>query len=1159
MKDIRKTKKQLIKGKRMRAGGSVVESEEKFRALIENAFDGITIVGADGRVLYESPTLDSLLGYKPEERVGGGTFDLIHPEDLPEVEKVLSDFVKKPGEVATVTLRLRHKDGSWQWMECRGKNLLQDPAIGGIVINYRDVTEHKQSDEALRESEGKYKALVEQALEGVVIAQGLPPRLVFANSTMKALLGYTIKELLSLSLERLEGLIYPDDRKLFFGHYRNRIQGKAAPSRYEFRAVKKDGTVFWVEISSRRIEYYGELAVQATFTDITERKQAEEALQRSEEKFRALIENAFDGVTIVGADGRVLYQSPTLDRILGYKPKERVGGGVLDLIHPEDLPAVKETLNRFVKNPGEVATMSLRFKHKDGSWHWMECRGNNLLQDPAVGGMVINYRDITERKQAEEALRESGQRYRAIVENSSEVIFSLDTQGRITYISPAIERLGGYAPDEVIGTSFTSYIVSEDLPGLLASMERTLAGHREPYQFRVLCKDGTTRTVISSSNALLQNGQPAGLTGVLSDVTERQWLEDVLHFSEDKYRRLVETLNEGIWQIDKDAITTYVNPRMAELLGYEIGEIIGAHLFDFMDKQGIDIANRYLQRRELGISEQHESEFIRKDGKRILATLSASPIFDADGEYNGAIAAVQDITERKRAESELRIKDSAIASSINALTLTDLNGIITYVNNSFLELWGYDDATEVLGRHITEMWKREKQAASILEAALSRGGSRGELEAMRKNGSSFVAQIASSLVTDEAGKPVCTLGSYIDVTERRHAEESLRKERDRAQSYLNVAEVMMVVVDADEKVSLINKKGCEVLGCKTKEVIGKNWFDSFIPERSRERIRGLFKKVISGEVGPTEYFEGRVVTASGEERVVAWHSSVIVSEDGKIAGTLGSGVDITERKRAEEERGNLMQQLNQRVKELDCLYGISNVLAKQNISTEEIFNGIIVLIPQAWRYPEIACARICLGDQEFSTKNFRETEWKLSQDIVAHGERAGCVEVYYLEGRPEVAEGPFSKEERHLIDAVARRLSEAIERKEAKQTLRESEEKLRLMFETVSDGIIVSDVEGRITEANNSAVRMHGFARKEELIGKHGFDFIAEKDRARAREDLKKVLESGQPLDTATYTFVDSAGKEFKMEYRTSILYNGSGRMLGFLCAMRDITGRRRG
>jgi PAS domain S-box-containing protein len=270
-------------------------------------------------------------------------------------------------------------------------------------------------------------------------------------------------------------------------------------------------------------------------------------------------------------------------------------------------------------------------------------------------------------------------------------------------------------------------------------------------------------------------------------------------------------------------------------------------------------------------------------------------------------------------------------------------------------------------------------------------------------------------------------------------------------------------------------------------------------------------------------------------------------------------VDITDRKRAEEERGNLMQQLNQRVKELDCLYGISNVLARQNISTEEIFNAIVVMIPQALRYPEIACARICLGDEEFSTKNFRETEWKLSQDIVPHGERAGCVEVYYLEGRPETEEGVFSAEERNLIDAVAKRLSEAIERKEAKQALRESEERLHLMFDTVSDGIIVSDVEGRITEANKAAVRMHGLNRKEELIGRHGLDFIAEKDRARAREDLKKGVEQGQVVDTAVYSFVDVRGKEFKMEYRTSILYNGSGRLLGFLCAMRDITKRRWG
>lgn len=159
------------------------------------------------------------------------------------------------------------------------------------------------------------------------------------------------------------------------------------------------------------------------------------------------------------------------------------------------------------------------------------------------------------------------------------------------------------------------------------------------------------------------------------------------------------------------------------------------------------------------------------------------------------------------------------------------------------------------------------------------------------------------------------------------SEERLREERDRAQSYLNVAGVMLVVIGADQKVRLINKKGCEVLGYDEKEIVGKNWFDHFIPECMRENLRRIFSKIISGEIGPFEYFENVVLAEGGVEKTIAWHNALLRDKAGQVVATLSSGMDITERKRSEAERERLIQELQEALSKVKTLSGMLPICA----------------------------------------------------------------------------------------------------------------------------------------------------------------------------------------------------------------------------------------
>jgi PAS domain S-box-containing protein len=166
-----------------------------------------------------------------------------------------------------------------------------------------------------------------------------------------------------------------------------------------------------------------------------------------------------------------------------------------------------------------------------------------------------------------------------------------------------------------------------------------------------------------------------------------------------------------------------------------------------------------------------------------------------------------------------------------------------------------------------------------------------------------------AVATDDTGKAARVVGTIVDMTERKRAEEICQIERDRAQKYLDVAEVMLVALNSDQTVALINKKGCEVLGYSEEEIIGKNWFDNFLPERIRDRVKSVFKKLMNGDITPVEYFQNPILTNTGTERIIEWHNTILTDDSKTIIGTLASGEDITERKRAEEEKKQLEAQL----------------------------------------------------------------------------------------------------------------------------------------------------------------------------------------------------------------------------------------------------------
>ena len=301
--------------------------------------------------------------------------------------------------------------------------------------------------------------------------------------------------------------------------------------------------------------------------------------------------------------------------------------------------------------------------------------------------------------------------------------------------------------------------------------------------------------------------------------------------------------------------------------------------------------------------------------------VSCTPVFDKSGVLVRIIHIATDITEHKLAEEKLREKESALRILFEAgaegILVADLKKRkFKYANPAICRMLGYTEA-ELTTMGVNDIHPPESLGYVIDQFELQARGEKtlaADIPCRRKDGTILYVHITCTkgIINGEE----CNIGFFTDVTDLRHMDDTLRKEKDRAQRYLDIAAVMLVVIDAKGKVTLINKKGCEILDRSETQILGKNWFEDFLPERIRDGVKAVFAQLVAGKIEPVEYFENPVLKHDGEERIIAWHNTVLRDEAGNITGTISSGEDITERKHAEEKLRDNQKQLKALAAEL---------------------------------------------------------------------------------------------------------------------------------------------------------------------------------------------------------------------------------------------------
>lgn len=394
----------ILKTQRM-----IKEKEERIEFLakiIRSSPLSIIATDAERSITYVNPSAEHLYGYSAKELIGQ-KLDLLYAQpNFKEVEREILNTVRRgvwKGELLS-----RNKEGNLFHVDSTFYQMRDGEGDCFALVGFQaDLSEKKQMEMAIREADQKYHLVVENAHQGIVVAQD--GRLKFCNTRISEISGYTVQELMSKPFVEF---VHPDDQQMVFENFLKRLQGKDLPRIYTFRVINKKGEVKWLEINATTTQWEGRPATLNFLSDVTERVRMEETLQRNEQYFRALIENSLDVIFMLDRDGTILYISPSCFKMTGYQPEELIKESSFRYIHPADFPLVKESLERVIEGQGALLKMEFRFRHREGAWRRMEAFARNLLHVPSIAGIVVNARDITEQRAVEEEMNVLQEQFR---------------------------------------------------------------------------------------------------------------------------------------------------------------------------------------------------------------------------------------------------------------------------------------------------------------------------------------------------------------------------------------------------------------------------------------------------------------------------------------------------------------------------------------------------------------------------------------------------------------------------------------------------------------------------------------------------------------------------------------------------------------------------
>ncbi|MFX1399524.1 MAG: PAS domain S-box protein, partial [Promethearchaeota archaeon] len=687
------------------------------------------------------------------------------------------------------------------------------------------------------------------------------------------------------------------------------ITNKKSKLNIEESADFPEGKIFSITSKVPHFDEKGEvIGTIGLAIDITDRKVMEQKLKESEEKYRSVIDALTRigiGIDIVDLNFKILYQNKVLEDLFGQSEGKLCHKTYLGLDEQCDFcPMIKAVRNNKIESAiipipdGKIyEVISAPLPNLDG------------IIDRAAEVVI----DITERKQAEIKLKKEREKAELYLNLVNVIIVALDRDGIITLINKKGCEILEYREEELIGQNwFETCLPPQDRNRVLTYFKKLMDGEIdviESYENPIWTKHRNERLIAWSTVLFKDNsGKITGLLSSGEDITERKIAEEAL-LKEKKFTEKALNTQRDTFFVFEPSTGKAIrwNNAFSEITGYTDEEILSMKApASYYSEEDLKKASESIAKIEKEGIATVEINLITKNGKSIPFEYIGSSITDEEGNLKYIVALGRDITERRKAEQDLKESENKyrqiseryemlLESITDAVYVINRDWVYTLVNK-MAEKIVHMPIENLLGNKITEVFPGIEHTSffKTYDTVMNtRKPERVRDAFILPDGQTGYYEVSVYPINEG----ILCIGR--NVTEEIKAEQKIKQEREKIELYLNLVSVIIVTLDRDGIITLINKKGCEILGYSKEALIGKNWFETCLPPQIRNRASKNFKKLMDGEIDELRSYENLIWTKYGDEKLIAWSTVILKDKSGNITGTLGSGEDITERKKAE--------------------------------------------------------------------------------------------------------------------------------------------------------------------------------------------------------------------------------------------------------------------
>ena len=1111
--------------------------EENYRTLLEQASDAIVITDLEGNIIQVNAAASQMTGYNRQELLSLTTRDLVNEKELDEQRKIFEEL--KTGKTVLTERNWKRKDGSILKVEMSAK-MLPDGRMQKI---FRDITERKVAEEKLRESEEKF-ATIFKAAPGSIILSSLPDgRMVEVNDNFSVITGYSKDEAMGKTTVQLD--IWTDLLKR--DRFLSLLQANGVVRDFEADLNHKSGAIRNGLVSGHIITIAAKKYLLGVFYDITERKKAEAELKKNELRFQAMVENDVSSIALFDKDLKLVYRSPSAQRIVGWTNEELQQHGPFDKLHPDDVEKAKIDFAEVLKNPGKPIKTSTRILHKNGSYVFMEGVVTNLLANENVNAIVFNVQDITERKKSEQhknifanmgkvlsyatTAKEAGK----VLMEAADQLFGWDSctmelisaSGSLQKNILLIDIINGKRTE--ITDSTQEQPISDLRKKVVAEGALLINNPGDTHLPGVTPFGNINRPSLSLMYVpIYTRGKPIGVMSIQSytlnaytnadletfqsiaeycgDALERINTGAALAISEKNYRNLFEQNLAGIYLITIEGQILNCNNALASLLGYpsieELQSINATELY-FSKVERDNYINRLRQEGEI-----NNFEILLKNryGQPLYCILSARLYKDPETGQELCGGVIINITDRKKAEEEIR----QITGRLSLATSSAKLGIWDWdiVNNKLIwdermyQLYGIKEKnftgtidTWQKGVHPDDIERADKELNDAIQGICEFNI---EFRVVWPDKSVHFIEANGLVIRDEIGKALRMIGVNWDITERKKAEKELQHSNFRFEMIGRSTNDALWEWDFETGKLWANQTHQLLYGLTLADPVPTEdlWKERIHPE-DRDAIVALQNRNLNSDknIIISEY---RFRNADNEYRNIYDRCYITRNKEENPVSMVGSMMDITELKRAEQslaERERHLFTILQTEPECIKLLGPNGELLDMNPA------GLAML--EADSLQQILKHSL----QELVTPQYRTAFAKLIKEVFNGNSGKLEFEVIGLKGAHRWLETnavPLKNAEGKIISLLGV-TRDVTERKKAEEDLHESEERFRALYEENPLMNFTIAADGKILSVNKRGAKQLGYS-IQELLGRTVLDLFNKEDHPVVITQLKECL-----------------------------------------------------